>query len=988
MSKKSAPLSVGSKLKTKTTTTQAVTVRATTAAIATSSNLNEASSDISSLTTMQAVKIKKELPSDEIKEYAENTMNELLGWYGFDGVDRLDLSTKTSRLLQSAAVAQANNAALSVANNNSNNANNTNNNNSGGSNNSAISQQRHCMEKRRSRSRAATLLQLQQQQQNEHMRNIMNNNNNNNNNNGIINANNKHNNNSNSRKMALNCGSGNYRTSNRGNASGGGGESTASDHDTRSSREEDSKSPISAGKNTVLEEKIDLQNCCWCRRPVPDNAPEFLTTSDGPRYCSESCFTQSRRASFKKAKTCDWCKHVRHAISYVDFQDGASQLQFCSDKCLNQYKMQIFCKETQAHLDMNPHLREQGLEAVASGNGVGLITPDLWLRNCRSRSASPASTLSVSPGPSGPTVIIPNNTSLATGSSSSPASSAASNLGHNATPHKPMISVAPVSKLMSKSVGMLSSTPVPTSNRVSPKHNRKKRPLRSSMSVSAGNHADLSTAGVKGNHSAMARDVSSLSGSTTSAASSLLGKAKSLLGATSNSNLRTSPGIHLPVAGASGSSAKSGASVLSQFAGSSVQDLHMSVPPLSPMLEQQTPPHALPSHTMNASGRSATSIPPAFFATPTGGQPPNSAVSHQQLPHGAFPPHSPHFLPNPGAPTAPGMLPRFFGIGGYPTFPLPPHAVQTSPDLLGGLGLGALLGAPPPVTVMVPYPIVIPLPIPIPVPLPVMDFYKAYLSPEERAKMKEKEENETKGVVDEASDARNISGDSDCEQKIEVAEEAINEEPLDFTKSRDCMHSQRVEDQQEEHASNLKRTLSDEHLRVTPTALPPDTPATPTTNVTITTAVTPSPEDSSCSPTTSVKATHCIVRADESETSRRDLSMNIDDSNAVGGELDDAKQKLPKFKITRLQTKRTLIQTKELPTTPTTAAAECSRPLRKRKRIIDCDFQKFALREATTLEGDVEEVAETHNVDADTKATTTSVVTTACNSNTKTQSKK
>jgi len=49
-------------------------------------------------------------------------------------------------------------------------------------------------------------------------------------------------------------------------------------------------------------------------------------------------------------------------------------------------------------------------------------------------------------------------------------------------------------------------------------------------------------------------------------------------------------------------------------------------------------------------------------------------------------------------------------------------------------------------------------------------------------------------------------------------------------------------------------------------------------------------------------------------------------------------QKLPKLKITRLQTKRTLIQTKE-------AAAECSRPLRKRKRIIDCDFQKMSVKE-------------------------------------------
>jgi len=51
--------------------------------------------------------------------------------------------------------------------------------------------------------------------------------------------------------------------------------------------------------------------------------------------------------------------------------------------------------------------------------------------------------------------------------------------------------------------------------------------------------------------------------------------------------------------------------------------------------------------------------------------------------------------------------------------------------------LGSLLGAVPPVTVMVPYPIIIPLPIPIPVPLPVMDFYKAHLTPEQRKRFDE-----------------------------------------------------------------------------------------------------------------------------------------------------------------------------------------------------------------------------------------------------------
>lgn len=51
--------------------------------------------------------------------------------------------------------------------------------------------------------------------------------------------------------------------------------------------------------------------------------------------------------------------------------------------------MQLFCKETQAHIDMNPHLKDKGIDKCDA-----LITPELWLKNCRSRSGSPTSSLS------------------------------------------------------------------------------------------------------------------------------------------------------------------------------------------------------------------------------------------------------------------------------------------------------------------------------------------------------------------------------------------------------------------------------------------------------------------------------------------------------------------------------------------------------------------------------------------------------------------
>ena len=77
---------------------------------------------------------------------------------------------------------------------------------------------------------------------------------------------------------------------------------------------------------------------------------------------------------------CDWCKHVRHTVNFVDFQDGDQQLQFCSEKCLNQYKMNIFCKETQEHLEHIQAQVEAGLIRQESPSKQILITPELWMK--------------------------------------------------------------------------------------------------------------------------------------------------------------------------------------------------------------------------------------------------------------------------------------------------------------------------------------------------------------------------------------------------------------------------------------------------------------------------------------------------------------------------------------------------------------------------------------------------------------------------------
>jgi hypothetical protein len=73
----------------------------------------------------------------------------------------------------------------------------------------------------------------------------------------------------------------------------------------------------------------------------------------------------------------------------VEFQDGETQLQFCSEKCLNQYKMSIFCKETQEHLQK---MSKNGEESSSDKDGEReiLITPELWMRSEHARRAAEA----------------------------------------------------------------------------------------------------------------------------------------------------------------------------------------------------------------------------------------------------------------------------------------------------------------------------------------------------------------------------------------------------------------------------------------------------------------------------------------------------------------------------------------------------------------------------------------------------------------------
>lgn len=431
----------------------------------------------------------------------------------------------------------------------------------------------------------------------------------------------------------------------------------------------------------------------------------------------------------------------------MDFYDGASQLQFCSDKCLNQYKMQIFCKETQAHLDMNPHLKDKGnandgwLQATFVMNLDlnfsflilgGLITPELWLKNCKSRSTSPSSdrSKSVSPITKAPTSSAPS--------------------------HRPLITVTPSAKLLSKPANVVPHV------RISPKLSRKRRSLRLCALTTVPDSLEV----------------------------------------TNNNTIASS--CNKPVAATSSHE--------------SIANLHQKSPHKEPQatLKQNSSYHFLPP-------------PPNLFPIRHSGLPGTSRFgSHAQTQSQSHAQQS-------------------------SATQLPPQNAPTNSSHLPNVDQPRLFGTnPPPVTILVPYPIVLPIPIPIPIPMPIIDFLRA-----------------AQAKLDEQKKATAEHNGNDRKESV------VEDEPLDFTKSKD--------------ESNMP--ILTQQLRLNK-------------------IVEPQPVVE-------------VVEKDEHQ-------ITISDFDKLD-EMDGQEQRLPKFKITRLASKR-IISTKE---------SESSRPLRKRKRVIDCDYSRL-----------------------------------------------
>ncbi|KAL0965057.1 hypothetical protein UPYG_G00276200 [Umbra pygmaea] len=187
----------------------------------------------------------------------------------------------------------------------------------------------------------------------------------------------------------------------------------------------------------------DVQNvqivCVWCQKEGVKRY-SLCMGSELKSFCSEKCFAACRRAYFKRNKArdetlhggersphhtrvddpprlvlemnsgaarslspipqvCDWCKHVRHTKEYLDFGAGEERLQFCSTKCLNQYKMDVFYREARAALTSSspsPGKPTQDGRSSESSTGGGqnqkLLTPESWSSGtgeARGRTRSP-----------------------------------------------------------------------------------------------------------------------------------------------------------------------------------------------------------------------------------------------------------------------------------------------------------------------------------------------------------------------------------------------------------------------------------------------------------------------------------------------------------------------------------------------------------------------------------------------------------------------
>lgn len=430
--------------------------------------------------------------------------------------------------------------------------------------------------------------------------------------------------------------------------------------------------------------------------------------------------------------------------------------------------MQIFCKETQAHLELNPHLKD----ASKMASNENLITPDLWMRNCRSRS------------------MTPDQRSNDSRASESPCRTTATGTTAGANP-MPTIKVAPVSKLLPCDRDTTKST-------VGQRHKRdesmllgshqKSRSLRkrrtnrlsssSNSIIASGNMSEGSNNNDSSNEN---RNIHSAMHPIT------------LINEKNRINNLLQPNL-MPNLAASKISPSPAKNATHDEQSAAFLQRYQLMSPQSPHLFRLNENRSL----QNALRQSAQFIAPISNHTFSDG----SVPAPPTVVTGAVPP--------------PEMLTKMAQMAPYAKLS-PMHRQRTDATAAGAPGLAAhqhlfepdnhnlfvmqqqqksmafnefvsnLFGAAaPPSTLLIPYPIVLPLPLPIPIPLPYEAFLKAAAVKNPRTQSSANNHCNTSNSNSSTNDNDAASNNAMYYDRgaTVAADTKPNDQPLDFTKEK------------------------------------------------------------------------------------------------------------------------------------------------------------------------------------------------------------
>ncbi|KAF6038779.1 Sobp [Bugula neritina] len=124
--------------------------------------------------------------------------------------------------------------------------------------------------------------------------------------------------------------------------------------------------------------------CSWCSRLYSASDYSLATQDrDVKTFCSEDC-QDSFKADILRTKVCEWCKsHFPSKTSLIAVEPSPESvpLQFCTQTCMNKYKMELFCVEVKEQLR---RIKEENVQLPMKSTKQShpdrkiLITPELW----------------------------------------------------------------------------------------------------------------------------------------------------------------------------------------------------------------------------------------------------------------------------------------------------------------------------------------------------------------------------------------------------------------------------------------------------------------------------------------------------------------------------------------------------------------------------------------------------------------------------------